>query len=177
MRKKMLFGLAASMAVILTWIGIFGGIFQDELNVLLREFWQQNPRLVMVLVGASVCIPMVIVFVTEALKDQPPPPPPAAPETPRHIVQLKASTLGKTDPQLGEFVPDARQEEIEQLQRILTEAPSWWQRYRPFRRINPHQRGPVAVVTGIGGIGKTSLARYVAHLKQIQTTYRHRAST
>lgn len=174
MPKKMLFGLAGTMVFILALIGIFSSIFQDELNVWFRESWQQNPWLVMVAVGAIVCITMVIAFVTEALKDQPAAPPPAASETPRHIVQLKASTLSKTDPQLGNFVAAARQEEIKELQRILTEAPSWWQRYRPFRRRNPHQYGPVAVVTGIGGIGKTSLARYVAYRQQIQTTYRHR---
>jgi hypothetical protein len=178
MRKKIgvLSGALTSILIILSWVAIFAGIFENELNVWLRELWESNQTLLVLLVAGTVLIPTVLAILVEISKDpdiehKPPDNAPA----PRHELSFQASKLGKSDPQLlGRFVREARQTEIDRLCKLLLDAPSWWQRWRPFRRVNPHKQGNVAIVTGIGGIGKTTLALYVAYLDKVAGKYRTR---
>ncbi|NJP07129.1 MAG: SUMF1/EgtB/PvdO family nonheme iron enzyme [Chloroflexaceae bacterium] len=90
----------------------------------------------------------------------------------RQKLAFNAVKLGKEDPLLSNFVLEARKDDIDTLCRLLLEAPPWWQRLNPFK--NRHKRGSMVVVTGIGGIGKTSLVQYAAYLDRIRNAYRER---
>ena len=167
--RKVFVGLAAIGGVVFALIGVATNIFSDDINIWLRILWQQYPLPSAIVMGVIIVIAFVITMMTTAPAEATPPPPVVQREQ-----EVKAIMFGDTERDTERkrtFVPEARQAEIEQLCQLLIGTPSRRWRWWPFRRSNKPQYGRVAIVTGIGGIGKTALVRHVAFLSPIRQAY------
>ncbi len=177
------------ISILLEISGIIPQIYPDEIKAWIEQVVSNYPFAYPLIVGGIIVL-LIILFILSKI-DQPKPPsdplanapyPYAADEgsdqdkdvAPRQQVTFQRTKLGTTtQSSLHDFV--GRDEEIATVTNLLLhESPPrlrtrLWEGLRPWRRKT--RKGPVAVINGIEGVGKTTLGMKVATGETIQQTY------
>jgi tetratricopeptide (TPR) repeat protein len=171
----------ALTAIAVFFVGIATEIFGEEMKIWLLTRFNANPPLFLgvTVVVLLLLIPGAIWVIQQQQPTAPPADMPAVTDTrvnPRAYLQLPDDLAN--DPDARGFIIAARQQEYAELKAQLLRPPQQtrWQAlcYRlSFRRLCRPIHVPVAIITGIGGIGKTALGRRVCYEREIKSEYHH----
>ncbi len=170
----------AVTAIAVFIVGIAADIFGEEIKVwILTGFYADS----LLFLGITALILLLLIagaiWVIQQQQPAAPPDMPAVTDTrvnPRAYSQLPDDLAD--DPDARGFIIAARQQEYAELKAQLLRPPQQtrWQAllYRlSFRRLCRPIHVPVAIITGIGGIGKTTLGRRVCYEGEIKSEYHH----
>jgi|GEM_PF-5421327 len=170
----------AVTAIAVFIVGIAADIFGEEIKVwILTGFYADS----LLFLGITALILLLLIagaiWVIQQQQPTAPPDMPAVTDTrvnPRAYLQLLDDLAN--DPDARGFIIAARQQEYAELKAQLLRPPqqTQWQAllYRlSFRRLYRPIHVPIAIITGIGGIGKTTLGRRVCYEGEIKSEYHH----
>ncbi|RRR70567.1 MAG: tetratricopeptide repeat protein, partial [Candidatus Viridilinea halotolerans] len=171
--RLLIIGLGSFIAVALAFMGIISQLYADELRLWLDPLLLNTP---LPWVIAALVVVALVYWGAEWLKQQEPPPAPLATgggelQAVAHLDGDLASFRQRTG-----FVDAARHAEIAQITKDLREGIGyvWWVRLLKrltFGRFAPQKTPSLVLLSGLGGIGKTSLAQRVAYAPKIKRHY------